>query len=156
MRNQILSSHLQRLNYLFNQTTLASGSNIEIQAHWAKYLCVLSAGFIENAISEVYIEYVEGKANDEVVNFATSTLSKIQNPKVEKFINNARSFRVSWAEELEDYVEQDGRLEAINSIMGNRHRIAHGKSSGITIARLRQWLDKSIEVIEFIEQQLNS
>jgi len=37
--------------------------------------------------------------------------------------------------------------------MNNRHQIAHGKSSGITIARVRSYLDKAEEVLNFIEKQ---
>ncbi len=50
-------------------------------------------------------------------------------------------------------MQQNGPKEAIDSIMANRHRIAHGRDSGITVARVREYLDKSVEVVEFIEAQ---
>ena len=37
--------------------------------------------------------------------------------------------------------------------MNNRHQIVHGKQSGITIARVKQYIEKSIEVVIFIENQ---
>jgi hypothetical protein len=53
-------------------------------------------------------------------------------------------------------MSQNGRKDAIDSIMNNRHLIAHGKDSGITVARVNDYLRKCIEVIEFIEAQCHS
>jgi hypothetical protein len=155
MRNRELARQLQRLNNLFQQTDTASGSNIEFQSHWAKYLCVLSAGFIENSISEIYSDFVKRTTPEPVANYANTGLARIQNPKTSKFIETARAFKVDWANELEDFVMDNGeeRKTAIDSIMSNRHRIAHGKNSGVTVIQIRQWLDRAIEVIELIENQ---
>jgi len=51
------------------------------------------------------------------------------------------------------YIDQDGRKEAINSIIKNRHHIAHGRDSNVTVGTVRGYFDKIIEVIEFIEDQ---
>ena len=124
-----------------------------MRAHWAKYLCVLSAGFLENAIEEVYGDFVRSAASKPVADYATSVLSRIQNPNTPKFLGTARSFRSDWATALEAFVDDEGRREAINSIMKNRHEIAHGKYSGITIAQIKEYLDRAVEVVEFIENQ---
>jgi hypothetical protein len=155
MHNQELMRQLQILQSLFNRTGLATGGDIEMQAHWAKYLCILSAGFLENALSEIYGNFVKNAASDPVANYAFSTLTKILNPKCSKFIEIASAFKAQWGEELELYVSDEGRKEALDSIMSNRHLIAHGKNSGITVARLREYLDKSVQVIEYIEEQCN-
>ena len=124
-----------------------------MQAHWAKYLCVLCAGFIENALGELYVEYVGVRSAPPVANYAIASLRKIQNPKSQRFIEVAGAFDRTWAQDLKDYLEQENRTDAIDSIMNNRHQIAHGKHSGVTIIQLRQWFDKALEVIEFIELQ---
>ncbi len=102
-------------------------------------------------MSEIYIEFVRNAASEPVVNYASVMLRKIQNPKTNRFIEIARCFKRSWGEQLEVYVNEEGRKEAIDSIMANRHLIAHGKYSGITIVRLRQWLDKSVDVLDYVE-----
>jgi len=54
------------------------------------------------------------------------------------------------------FVEGSGLIDtrdAIDAIMANRHLIAHGKDSGISLVRVEQYLKKSIEVVEFIETQ---
>ena len=63
MKNQEVSRQLQRLQSLIKRTNAASRGDIEMQAHWAKYLCVLSAGFLENALKEIYAEFVRGASS---------------------------------------------------------------------------------------------
>lgn len=153
MLNFELVRQKQRLDQLFARVSSFGAGDIELLSHWAKYLCVLCSGFLENAIGEIYIRFTVGKAADEVVNYTSSTLLKIMNPKVDRFVSTARAFNVVWGAELEMFIQENGRKEAINSIMTNRHKIAHGEDSDITIARLSDWFGKSIEVVEFIEQQ---
>ncbi|MCI0487009.1 MAG: hypothetical protein L0229_10455 [Blastocatellia bacterium] len=152
MHNRELSSQLQRLRWLFNKANAACGNDFEMRSHWARYLCVLSAGFLENSLKEIYGEFVR-RAPKPVADYATSMLSGIQNPNTTKFIETARRFKPDWATELEAFVDSNGRREAINSIMKNRHEIAHGRPSGITMSQIKDYLDKAVEVIDFIESQ---
>ena len=126
---------------------------MELQAHWARYLCVLSAGFLENALADVYSSYARSCANPSVANYVEASLGRIQNPKADRFLQIARAFNVEWQESLEHYLSEDGRKDAIDSIMANRHLIAHGKDSGISLARVADYLGKCVQVIEFIESQ---
>lgn len=155
MRNRELSRQLQSLTALFANVVRASASDIELQSHWAKYLCVLAAGYLENSITEIYSEYVTSRSSQEVANYANNRLAQIRNPKTGKFIETANAFNNTWGVEIENYAAQNGRKDAIDSIMNNRHLIVHGRNSGITIARLREWLDHSVEVLEFIENQIH-
>ena len=143
----------QRIEWLINQARSFDGDQLELQSHWARYLCVLVAGFLENAISEVYSSYVQKCSNEQVANYVEAVLGRIQNPKSQKFLETARSFNRDWELSLNEYIEQNGRKEAIDSVMANRHLIAHGKDSGITLARLDQYFKKGVEVIDYIERQ---
>ena len=93
-------------------------------------------------------------AQKPVADYAAVQIAKVQNPKANRFVEIARSFKKSWADDLEKFVEDNGRKEAIDGIMANRHLIAHGQDSGITVARLSDYLNKAEEVLEFIEKQL--
>jgi hypothetical protein len=155
MKNRELTRQIQIIQSLFKRTKHACGNDIEMQAHWAKYLCVLCAGFLENALIEVYSEFCNKAASEAVANFAGRSLQKIQNPKTSRFIEISAYFNNSWSEKLREFVDEYGRREAIDSIMANRHLVAHGKKSDITVARLRDYITKALEVIEFIENQCN-
>ncbi len=153
MRTQEISRQYSRIKDLMAKTEIISSDDLEIQSHWAKSLCVLSAGFLENALLEVYAEYCRRHADQHVARFTRKVLDKIMNPRAEKFIETAGRFQKEWRIDLMAFINDNGRKDAINSIMGNRHLIAHGKDSGITIVRLKEYLTKSVKVIEFIEDQ---
>ncbi len=136
MQNQEVSRQLQRLRDLFAKTSEACGGNVEMQAHWAKYLCIRAAGLLENALPEIYKSFVSSAAPAPIANFVGTQLDKLQNPKTSRFIEVARSFKPVWGDELEKFVNDGGRREAIDSIMSNRHLIAHGGDTGITLIRV--------------------
>jgi len=155
MQSRELARQLQRLRDLLKRTQEACGNNIEMQSHWAKYLCVLTAGFLENALKGIYTDHAHRVVSMPIANFVSSNLSQIRNPKIQKFFDIAGAFKETWKIELENFADLNGRREAIDSIMNQRHLIAHGQShnSNITISQVKDYLDKSVEIIEFIEKQ---
>lgn len=155
MQNREITQQLQRLYDLIKKTPEACGENIELRSHWAKYICILSAGLIENALKEIYTTYATAQVSKPVARFVGSKLSQLRNPKMDRFYETAQAFNDTWKTELENFAADKGRGLAIDSIMANRHQIAHGKSqsSTITIAQIKDFLDKAVEVIEFVEQQ---
>ncbi|EIJ36988.1 MAE_28990/MAE_18760 family HEPN-like nuclease [Thiothrix nivea] len=154
MKSRQLNSQYQKITQLIKNTGISCGDNIELQGHWGKYICILAAGFLENAISEVYIPLVNSSSSPTVSNFTQKILEKIQNPKSSKFIEIAQSFKKEWGEELELFLsDENNRKDAIDSIMRNRHLIAHGKNTSISVVQVKEFLDKSVEVIDYIETQ---
>jgi hypothetical protein len=154
MSNAELARQIAAIRLLIKRSSGATAADLELQAHWARYICVLVAGLLENALVDLYSDFVVRNAQKPVAEYATVQIAKIQNPKTNRFVEVARSFKSSWADDLEKFVELNGRKEAIDAIMANRHQIAHGKDSGITVARISSYLDKAEEVLEFIEKQL--
>jgi hypothetical protein len=153
MLNAEMSRQLNALSEVYNKANAACSADFELRSHWARYICVLGAGFLENALKAIYSDFVSKAAAEPVANYAMWSLSRTRNPKTADFLETARRFRGIWAEQLSLFTESDGRGDAINSIMANRHLIAHGKNSGITMVQVKTYLDKAVEVIEFIETQ---
>ena len=158
MRNQTLNSQFQALDNLLDRTHFASNGDIELMGHWGRYLCVMAAGFLENSLQVLFSEYVHRRANDQVYRFAKNRLDNILNPKAERFVETARYFDREWASRLSDYLEEDDgvRKGAVNSIMSNRHRIAHGETSQISVGQVRQYWHQCVQVVDFIENMLSS
>ncbi len=82
-------------------------------------------------------------------------LSKIQNANSAKLSETAYNFKGIWGDQLERYLNDDGRREAIDSIVATRHAIAHGKNTGITLMRLRDYYRRAVAVMQYIEDQCN-
>lgn len=130
-----------------------STRELEMQAHWGRYLCVLVAGFAENTVREIYSSYIRKSSNPVVARFAVSSIERVQNPKAGRLVEVAGSFNLKWAQELEKFLEDNFRGDAVDSIMTNRHLIAHGKSSYITVASVDQYLSRIVEIATFLEKQ---
>jgi hypothetical protein len=120
------------------------------------YFCVAVAGFLETAHGDIFSSYVNNKAHPRVAQYASSMLRSVNNPKATKFIQSAQRFDDAWARKLEAFVEEDSgrRRGAIDSIMSNRHLIAHGKNSNISIRQVRHYFESSLEVLTFIERDI--
>lgn len=153
IKNTELRRQAGVIDDLLTRAPAATGGDIELQSHWARYICVLAAGFLENSLFEIYAAVIRVGANAAVASFAASRLEMISNPKSSRFIETARAFKPTWGDDLETFLADDGRKDAIDSVMANRHLIAHGEHSGITIARLRQFFERSVTVVEFLEKQ---
>lgn len=153
MFNRELNRQLQRLRAVRQKGGESGLEDAELLAHWARYLCVLISGFLENAIEEIYSDFARRSAAPQVAAFVEARLGRVLNPNAEAFLQIAGSFSPSWREELDAYLQSEGRKEAIDSIIANRHQVAHGGQSGITSATVTKYLDSCVEVIEFIEAQ---
>lgn len=127
---------------------------IEMQSHWARYICVLSAGYVENSVREIYGQYIKKNSySPAVIRYAIKQLDGVQNPRSEKLVKIATSFDQAWGRELQNHLDQNYRSEAVNSIMSNRNLIAHGRSSNITVGQISRYLDKVVEIAKFMETQ---
>src|SRR5438445_422119 len=116
MQNREILIQIQRLQSLIKRSTEATDDNFELQGDWAKYLCILTAGLLENSIKQIYSEFASRAVTKPVANFVSSSLSPIRSPKAQRFLDTAAAFNVLWGGELENYLNDDGRREAIDSI----------------------------------------
>ena len=82
-------------------------------------------------------------------------MQSIYSPKASRFIEVTRAFSEDWGQRSEDYLDagQKERRDAIDSIVNNRHLVAHGKNTSITVIRVKNYLERAVEVIDFIETQ---
>ncbi|MBK8564986.1 MAG: hypothetical protein IPN76_17025 [Saprospiraceae bacterium] len=127
----------------------------ELRSHLAKYICVLCSGFIENSIYHAFSDIANKSCPPSVVlTYTKSQLFKIQNANAEKIRELAKSFNPDWYDMVRDFLQTENRAEAINYILRERHNIAHGKDSDITIGKLEGYLEKTVEVIKYIENEL--
>lgn len=155
MSNQAISNQIKMIESLIKRTDRACGKNIDLQAEWAKYICILAAGLLENALKELYIDYAKRSLSNSVGKYMVSQISKISNPKSDKFLMMAAAFKEEWKDELELFMDVEGRSDAITSIMVNRHLIAHSKSrsSNISVKQVEDYLKRSVQVLKKIEEQ---
>lgn len=91
MANIRIVRYRHRLDNLFDQVK-AFTDNPELQSQWARYLCILVAGYIEKSIQEILYKYANDKAAPNVVNYVYSRLKRFTNPNMEDILTLLGSF----------------------------------------------------------------
>ena len=141
----------QRLDRVF-ELVRQLPEDFETRAHWARYLCVLVSGFLERSLRALYGAFATSCAAPSVVRFVEQELKQFQNPSMGKILELARSFDPAWGDALE--ATTAGKLkDAVDSIVANRHNIAHGQYTGITLARIIEYYGSAVTVLELIDDQ---
>jgi RiboL-PSP-HEPN len=122
------------------------------RAHIANYACVLLSGLIENAIRDIISNHSERNATPRISNFIKSRLEGFRNPDPESVSKLLASFDIALAERLEAHWSGEVK-DAIGSIVGNRHLIAHGRNTTLTLVRVTDWFRAAQNFIGFLEAE---
>jgi hypothetical protein len=143
-----------KLEYLLSKFRNDSAFDDYTRAHIANYACVLLCGLLETAIKERLSVHSEGMASPAVANFVKVQLDGFQNPNPEKIGQLVRSFDSAVADRLETFWSDEIK-DAIGSIVGNRHLIAHGRDTTLTLNRVLEWLRCVRKFILFLEKEFS-
>ncbi len=138
-----------RLDDLFNKIHILP-DDIEIRSHWARYLCILSYGYIETSVRNIFLDYAKNKAHPYLVNFIEKRLDRFRNATMNNVKELAQMFSQEWVEAIDNNIDQEV-IDAVNSLANNRHQISHGKNTGISLAYVKNWHAKSRELINYLE-----
>lgn len=141
----------QKLDALFEKVSSAAGGDAEMIAQWARYLCILTAGFVETSMRRIYGEYTRQKASPEVYRFVTKRLKPVRNLNMEALCQLAGQFDEKWEAKLREVDEE--LKDAVDSIVANRNRIAHGEDVGIGYVAVKDYYDRVKKLVGQIEQQ---
>jgi hypothetical protein len=146
---EIVKYH-QRLSALFDR--IKDIDDHELKAHWARYLCILSSGFIETSVRSIYRAYTRNLAHPNIRNYVEAQLRRLQNPKMQQILDVTRAFDRTWADNLE--TETEGEIkDSIDSIVANRNNIAHGRDVGVSYSRVKSWYDNIVKLVDTLESQ---
>ncbi|MGC4233075.1 MAG: HEPN domain-containing protein [Niabella sp.] len=154
IHNEELKRQSEKILKLIEDAENTFEEDDEMRSHLAKYICILCSGFLENAIQSIYGDFVKKETtNPAIISFVTVTLNKIQNPNSNKFKEIAKSFKTEWESSLNLFLQEDERSTALNYIIRDRHKIAHGKDSDITLTRIKEYHNKTVDIIKYLEHQ---
>jgi hypothetical protein len=139
----------RRLDSTFSRAP-PPAADLEFQADFAKYLCVLVSGFLENAIAALLLDYVDRRSSPEVTLYVDRQLKYWTNPTTDKIVSLLFSFDATWGNTAAAYLV-DSRKESLNSLVALRHKIAHGESVGTSLYQVKQYYATVREIVRFLE-----
>ena len=151
MKNARLKYEKEELDSLFAKLNKLEA---ELQPHFSRYLCVLVSGFLENAVSLIFIDYIKRKKpSPDIQVYIENNLRWFQNPKMEKILELAGSFNQTWQENLS--IATKGEIaDSVNTLVNTRNSIAHGGTIGINPKTIASYYNKVLELIDLLEKEL--
>ena len=150
--NQQILSYKKRLDNLFKLSEKIS--DIEVQSHWARYLTVLVYGYIEISVRYTLMDYVEIHADELVNNYASNQINLFSSPKTNNVINILCLYSKSWGENLEQRINDEIKA-SVDSIVNNRHKIAHGENTGISLVTIKNYYKNAKKFIRVLTNICN-
>jgi hypothetical protein len=147
-------SHRQRIDALFRK--VGSMTDPADQGEWSKYLCILVSGFIEESLRILLEEYTRIHASAVIQNFVSGEVKEITNCKTSKIISILQRFNPVWESNFITEIQTRSRIpdeikDSLDSVIANRHRIAHGKSIGLGYTAISNYYRNAKMAVETLE-----
>jgi hypothetical protein len=149
-RNQSIKD---QLDATFERVKRIDIGEIELQADFARYLCVQVSGFLEQSVRNATTAYASNRADKCVANYVTRSVNRLTNLDSEKIKEHLLKFDQSWEAPLNALLADEVK-DAINSVVALRHQIAHGQPADITIGRILGYYNKISRVVVELEKLL--
>ena len=140
--------HRQQLDATFKRAANIN-ADAELLSDFARHLCVLVSGFLEQAVIEYLIEYARIHSDARVQKHIEKRLRHLTNLSSQRLIDTIGGFDSDWGRDMESFLV-DELKDAVNGIVDLRNRIAHGKYVGITMIRVQNYYDRIKIVVEHI------
>jgi hypothetical protein len=153
--NPSVLAHRKRIDNLFKKVALFEEP--DIQSEWSKYLCILVSGFVEESLRVLLEKYCENKASPNIQKYITKQIGNITNCKTDKIRQILGEFSLNWESEFTNKIKEESKIDgeiknAIDSVIINRHKIAHGKSIGMTYSNISNYYKNVKKAVEILEE----
>jgi hypothetical protein len=147
--NPSILAHRQKIDNLFEK--VACFEEPAIKSEWSKYLCILVSGFIEESLRVLLEKYCENKASANIQKFVGKKIDNITNCKTEKIKRILLEFSSDWENEFTNKIN-DQIKTAIDNVVQNRHKIAHGKSIPMSYHNILNYYNNVKKAVEILEE----
>jgi len=122
--------------------------------HLTQYICVRVAGLMEHAVRQIFFAYALSKVGaSPLASFVSNSLERPGNLGPEPLCQLVGQFDSEWDSELRDYMEGE-RWDALGSVIRNRNKISHGDTVSLGFVQMKEWYDRVVEIINYIERQV--
>jgi hypothetical protein len=134
-----------RVEHIFELARLEPDD--EIKSHLARYLCILTSGFMEESLKIIIEEFVKVQSSSSVTNFVAESIKHITNLNCEKLVGFISKFDSDYGKDLMKNITDEEKT-AIDSVLANRNQIAHGQNVGIGYVSIHRYYQDIKSVIE--------
>lgn len=148
-----INSHKSRLDILF--TKVNTITDLKMQSEWSKYVCILTSGYIEESLRSLLIAHATINSSPTIKKYVENHIKFITNCKNAKIKTILQAFDDRWVITYENELTRrstnpDELKNAIDSVIGNRHRFAHGGHGGLSFSTINNYYTNVKTVVDIL------
>ena len=129
-------------------------ADAELLSDFARYLCVLVSGFVEQATIELLLEYVRNRSERSIQSYVERRVRRLSNLNTPKLISVLCSFDPEWRSKLEGFIVNEYK-DALDGIVDLRNTVAHGGyAGGVTLSNVDGYYTRIKKIINRIADLL--
>lgn len=142
-----ISRHRSRVDAAFNRVSDIPQAEIRLRSDFAEYLTVLVYGYLEQSVQQLLMQYVRDRSSRPVARYTNRRLERSRSMKYNNLVSLLGDFDPQWRTEFEYIIDERSR-RAIDTVTNNRHQIAHGGWTSMTVVVIRHEYEQIKGVID--------
>ncbi|MDE0024937.1 MAG: HEPN domain-containing protein [Spirochaetaceae bacterium] len=122
-------------------------ADVELLSDFARYLCVLVSGYVEQTTIELLIEYARTHSDPRIQRHVERGVRQVTNLNSQRLIDVVGTMDPAWRSELEDFIVDEYK-DALDGIVALRNSVAHGRYVGVTLSRATDYYTRVKKIID--------
>ena len=119
----------------------------ELLSDFARYLCVLVSGYVEQTTVELLIEYARTHSDTRIQRHVERGVRRVTNLNTQRLIDLVGTLDPAWRTELEKFIVDEYK-DALDGIVALRNNVAHGRYVGVTMLRANEYYMRVKKIID--------
>ena len=124
-------------------------ADAELLSDFARYLCVLVSGFVEQATIELLLEYIRTHSDPRLQRYMERRVRHLTNLKTQRLIDEIGALDPEWRSILEAFIVDEYK-DALDGIVDLRNSVSHGRHVGVTLSRVSEYYARVTTIIDRI------
>ncbi|MDO9579999.1 MAG: MAE_28990/MAE_18760 family HEPN-like nuclease, partial [Bacteroidales bacterium] len=151
---QYLKEKFQTINDTIKKAKKSGEKDARLASMLSSYLVVWISGVYEDMVEHLFAERVKKVNDKEIENFVEVFIGEqFRSPRYENIKKLVKAFDPKYGYELRSKIE-DKNITALDSIVNNKNKAAHGEVSNATIDDIIGWNKDTIKIFEELENIL--
>lgn len=154
MSSQYIQDKFKSISEALNKVKVASTSDPELASMLSSYIVVFISGIYEDCIEYLFIQRAAKTNDKDIENLVKNLINKqFRNPQYSKIVELLKALNPTYVAGLESKIKVSNK-DGINSIVGNKNFVAHGKYCNATINDVFDYHNRAIKIFDELEKIL--
>lgn len=147
-RRSAIRAHLREIDEIVLQAE--SQDDLVLRGYLSRLAVIQLSGFMEKSVEHILSGFLEENSSHRVLKFGQRQASRFSNLNPAKLEQIVGSFDDEWRGRFTEFLGEDERRQTLGNLIGARHTLAHGGSTAVSGALLRQYHEIAESTVELL------